>query len=586
MLSLFNSVLRDAALTPLFQPIVDLNEGRIVGYEGLIRGPADSPLHAPTVLFEAARRHGRVSELETLCHRKHIASFARLGLRGKLFLNMSSDVMTAGLGENHMPGYRAGEGNADGGRIVVELTEAAGTASYENLRDVARRYRGHGLQLAIDDLGEGYSSLRLWSELRPEFVKIDKHFVQGIEADSVKRQFVRSMVEIARQSGATLVAEGIETEAELSTVRNLGIACGQGYLLGRPSDTPAHEVPPDIGRMLKRTLAPASGNCARQGMATARKILREVPTVPDTLPTNAVYAIFQKQPELQVLAVLREGEPLGLIHRSRMLDRLARPYQRELYGAKHCAHFIENAPLVVEQSTSLQDLAHLFTENNPHHLFEGFIITEQARFIGVGTGFDLLREITQMQMDALRYANPLTQLPGNVPINEHLEMLVQGGEPFAVCYVDLDHFKPFNDLYGYRHGDEAIQLTAQLLRAHADADVDFLGHIGGDDFILIFRSADWPRRCEAIVDGFPGATRGLYRPEHLDAGGYVATNRQGQEVFHHLLSISLGIVRVDGGLPYSSTQIAEMAASAKSQAKKVSGNAMFVERRALPEPVM
>src|SRR5690606_15063161 len=138
-----------------------------------------------------------------------------------------------------------------------------------------------------------------------------------------------------------------------------------------------------------------------------------------------------------------------------------------------------------------------------------------------------------------------------------------------------DHFKPFNDLYGYRHGDEAIQLTAQLLRAHAGADVDFLGRIGGDDFILIFRSTDWPQRGEAIVDGFPGTTRGLYRPEHLEAGGYVATNRQGQEVFHPLLSISLGIVRVDGGLPYSSTQIAEMAASAKSQAKKVSGNAMF-----------
>ncbi len=188
-------------------------------------------------------------------------------------------------------------------------------------------------------------------------------------------------------------------------------------------------------------------------------------------------------------------------------------------------------------------------------------------------------------MEALRYANPLTQLPGNVPINEHLEMLVQGGESFAVCYADLDHFKPFNDLYGYRHGDEAIQQTAQLLRAHADPELDFLGHIGGDDFILIFRSPDWPQRCQAIVADFPGATRGLYRSEHLSAGGYVATNRQGQELFHQLLSISLGIVQVDGGLPYSSTQIAEMAASAKSQAKKVSGNALFVERRALPESV-
>lgn len=581
MQAMFDSVVREGALTPLFQPIVDLDDGEIIGYEGLIRGPSDSPLHAPTVLFQAARRNGRVAELETLCHRKHIESFARLDLRGKLFLNMSPDVMIDVQGD----GYPVDWEVDDAGWIVVELSEAIGTSSYQRLREAAAWYRQHGLKLAIDDLGEGFSSLRLWSEMRPEYVKIDKYFIQGIDADPIKRQFVRSMAELAVQAGAAIVAEGIETEGELRVVRSLGISYGQGYLLGRPAATPLRALAPGVQAKLSRRNREAAGWYGRPGIATARKVLREVPTVSHSLPTNEVYAIFEAQPELQVMAVLRDGQPIGLIHRTRMLDRLARPYQRELYGAKHCSHFIENAPLIVEQNTSLQDLAHLFTENNPHHLFEGFIITDHGKFIGVGTGFDLLREITQMQMDAARYANPLTQLPGNVPINEHLEMLVASGEPFAVCYADLDHFKPFNDLYGYRNGDEAIQLTAQLLRSHVDQELDFLGHIGGDDFIMVLRSCDWRQRCQAVVDGFAEATRGLYRPEHLNAGGYVATNRQGQEVFHQLLSISLGIVQVDGGVEYSSTQIAEFAAGAKAEAKKASGNALFVERRALPEPV-
>lgn len=581
MLAMFDSVLQEGALTSLFQPIVDLGGGEILGYEGLIRGPSNSPLHAPTVLFEVARRYGRVSELESLCQRKHINNFIRLGLRGKLFLNMSPEIMVDRGGKNEAAARLAAI--VDDARVVVELTEAVGTASYEHLREAAKWYRSRGLQLAIDDLGEGFSTLRLWSELRPEFVKIDKYFIQGIDSDPVKRQFVRAMAEIAVQSGATIVAEGIETEGELEVVRSLGILCGQGYLLGRPTATPDPQLEGCVRRLLGAR-QPRSTASARPGMVTARKVLREVPTVTDDVPTNEVYAIFHANPELQVTAVLRNGEPIGLIHRTRMLDRLARPYQRELYGAKRCSHFIENAPLIVEQSTSLQDLAHLFTENNPHHLFEGFIITEQGRFLGVGTGFDLLREITQMQMDAARYANPLTQLPGNVPINEHLEMLIQGAEPFAVCYADLDMFKPFNDLYGYRNGDEAIQLTARLLRTHVDLELDFLGHIGGDDFILVFRSSDWQQRCEAIVDGFAAATRSLYRAEHLAAGGYVATDRQGREVFHQLLSISLGVVQVGVGLPYSSAQIAEMAAVAKAEAKKASGNALFVERRALPEP--
>lgn len=580
MLAMFDSVVQEGALTPLFQPIVDLNGGEVIGYEGLIRGPSNSPLHAPTVLFEAARRSGRVAELEALCHRKHMDSFTQLKLQGKLFLNMSPDVMVDVRGASPSLGSDV----RDTGWIVVELTEAIGTASYERLREAAAWYRDRGLKLAIDDLGEGFSSLRLWSEMRPEFVKIDKYFVQGIDADPIKRQFVRSMAEIALQAGATIIAEGIETEGELAVIRSLGIPCGQGYLLGRPTATPAHELRPEIRNLLSRRTRSAPGWYGRPGVATARKVLREVPTVANTVPTNEVYAIFQAQPELQALAVLREGEPIGLIHRSRMLDRLARPYQRELYGAKHCSHFIENAPLIVDQNTSLQDLAHLFTENNPHHLFEGFIITAEGQFIGVGTGFDLLREITQMQMDAARYANPLTQLPGNVPINEHLEMLVEDNESFAVCYADLDQFKPFNDLYGYRNGDEAIQLTAQHLRAHVDPELDFLGHIGGDDFILVMRSGDWQQRCQAVIDGFSAATRGLYRPEHLEAGGYLATNRQGQEVFQNLLTISLGIVWVTGDRQYSSTHIAELASRAKTQAKKVSGNALFIERRALPEP--
>lgn len=580
---MLQTILQDKVLIPLFQPIVDLNGGDVIGHEGLIRGPEESSLHSPVALFEAARREGRVLELETLCHQMHVDSFVRLGLEGKLFLNMSPEVLVGGPGGTHVeiPGLRQNMGN----HIVVELTEGIGAASYETLHRAVTRYRKQGLQLAIDDLGEGFSSLRRWSELRPEYVKIDKYFVQGIDRDPVKRQFMRAMVEVAQQSNSIIIAEGIETEAELEVVRSVGVNCGQGYLLGHPVSTPMSVVDEKIGRLLGGRRARNAAWLVRPGVATARKVLRTVPTVSDTLPTNEVYEIFEQQPELQVLAVLSEGAPVGLIHRSRMLDRLARPYQRELYGTKPCALFIENAPLIVDEHTSLQDLAHLFTEKNPHHLFEGFIITADGAFIGVGTGFDLLREITQMQMDAARYANPLTQLPGNVPINEHLEALTATGEAFAVCYADLDHFKPFNDLYGYRNGDEAIQLTARMLADHVDAEWDFLGHIGGDDFIIIFRSPDWKQRCDAIVRNFSEVSRRLYRPEHLTAGGYMALDRQGREVFHQLLSISLGVVWVDPVQAYPTAHIAELAAAAKSQAKKVSGNAVFVERRSLPEPV-
>ncbi|XOT97951.1 EAL domain-containing protein, partial [Alcaligenes pakistanensis] len=102
------------------------------------------------------------------------------------------------------------------------------------LNQAIELYRQEGLQFAIDDLGEGYASLRLWSELRPEYVKIDKYFVRDIDTDVLKQQLVRSICDIASHAHSTVIAEGIETSAELRTLRYLGVACGQGYLLCRP----------------------------------------------------------------------------------------------------------------------------------------------------------------------------------------------------------------------------------------------------------------------------------------------------------------------------------------------------------------
>src|SRR5690606_35871576 len=131
-----------------------------------------------------------------------------------------------------------------------------------------------------------------------------------------------------------------------------------------------------------------------------------------------------------------------------------------------------------------------------------FIITGTAgSYLGIGTSHDLLRELTEVQITAARHANPLTQLPGNVPVNLHIEFLLASEVSFCACYADLDNFKPFNDVFGYVHGDEIIQLTGQLLCAHASSG-DFVGHIGGDDFLVLWRSADWDARCHALLEAF------------------------------------------------------------------------------------
>src|SRR5207253_8045385 len=119
-------------------------------------------------------------------------------------------------------------------RVVIELTEDYPTVDFRFVHESLMQYRAMGFRVAIDDLGEGFASLRLWSELRPEFVKADKHFVTGVANDPVKAQFLRAIQDIAESAGAQVIAEGIETAADFKVVKDMGLACGQGWFIGRP----------------------------------------------------------------------------------------------------------------------------------------------------------------------------------------------------------------------------------------------------------------------------------------------------------------------------------------------------------------
>jgi diguanylate cyclase (GGDEF)-like protein len=184
-----------------------------------------------------------------------------------------------------------------------------------------------------------------------------------------------------------------------------------------------------------------------------------------------------------------------------------------------------------------------------------------------------------MQLEAARYANPLTLLPGNVPINEHIERLLHANTSYVACYCDLDHFKPFNDNYSYRKGDEMIQLTGRILNWACDPKLDFIGHIGGDDFILLMQSRDWKTRCEQALRSFEQATELMFQKEHLAAGGYSSEGRDGTIKFHPLTSLSIGAIQVAPGQFMSHHEVSAAMSDAKKMAKKISGNSLFIEQR-------
>lgn len=571
------AIIEGERLTPVFQPIVDFSTSSIIGYEGLIRGPASSRLYSPQDLFEVAGRCNMTQALERTCFAAVLERFVELDLKGSLSINLGPDtVQTESFHPDRLVPQLLKQGLSPQ-RLIVELTESRPFGQFETLRNRLHAYRQQGLRVALDDLGEGFSNLRSWAEISPDFVKLDKFFIQNIDENPIHRHFLTSIIQLAEHNGCHVVAEGVETQAEYQTLRDLGVNFGQGYFFGKPSALPARQF--QIRHHQHSPFGQQESNLMIVTADRAGDLLVAVDTLASHAPADTAYRLFAEDADLFAIPVVDDGRPVGLLRRHHVLETFARPFSRELYAKKPCAGMMDPKPLIVDASMSIQTLSSIVVAAERRYLIDGFIITDQGRYLGMGTGFDLMKKINEIQIRAARHANPLTGLPGNVPINEAIDQELLTGRLFTVAYCDLDHFKPFNDLYGFSQGDELIQFTGHLLLEHADPNQDFVGHVGGDDFIVLFRSDDWEARCRGILAAFEQQVKRFFRPEHLDLGGFLAVQRNGESAFLPLTALSIGAIRIEPTLYHSHRDISAVAAEAKKVAKKTSGCSLFIERR-------
>lgn len=567
-------------LYAVFQPILDFRTQKFLGYEGLIRGPEGTPLNSPSMLFGLAQECGLMLEFERLCRRTVLMHYASAGLTGRLFMNASVHALSDPRFVNGETHALLEELGISASNIVIEITENQKVEDFSALRRVLDTYRARGYRIAIDDLGEGFSNLRMWSEIRPEYVKIDRHFISEICTNPLKYRLVQAMRDIAESSQAMLIAEGIETESELQLLRDMGIDYAQGYLISHPMTRPPQAPSVTVINLLQGGHLSIPPFEAGPNTTTVRQLSRPViPLHPEMRNQDAIER-FESDPDLIVIPIVEsDGTPLGLLNRYSLIDRFARPYRREIYSRRPCTQFMNNSPICVDHTASVQEVGKRLSSADSHQMVDGFIITDAGRYIGLGSSQALMAMITEMQIMAARYANPLTQLPGNVPINEHIDRLLGHGRQFVACYCDLDHFKPFNDCYGYRQGDQLIQMLANLLGKHCDPRQDFVGHIGGDDFMLLMQSQDWEDRCREILKHFDLAALNYFTPEHQSHGGYHAEDRRGNAVFHPLPTLSIGALSIDSVHFHTHHEVAAAVVAAKKEAKKIRGSALFIERR-------
>lgn len=321
-------------------------------------------------------------------------------------------------------------------------------------------------------------------------------------------------------------------------------------------------------------------------LINVRQITQHVEPATDDDRVIELLNRFQKHPRLQCIPILKQGKLCGLVNRHRFME----DHMVGKYGFGHSLNYyktissvLEPSFLQVDHNAPVEKVAKLIHTRSFDKLYDDVCVTENDHYLGVVSVSALLKGIMENNLILAIGANPLSGLPGNDFIQRRIRELLEHPEAYDICYLDIDYFKPFNDKYGFAKGDEAIKLVAELLVDETEkvtADFQsFVGHIGGDDFILIASPQKSEEICRNIIARFEGELERFHSHPECKSGFYRSRSRKGEMETFPLLSLSIAIVSTTSSHQHTYAELSSIATEVKKKAKKTPGSAICRNRR-------
>ncbi|MFZ5944908.1 MAG: GGDEF domain-containing protein [Bacillota bacterium] len=546
LLEQLKKIISNGEIRTVYQPIVSLKDGSILGYEALSRGPIGSSLESPLKLFSTAMENNMVWELELLCRIKALER-SKNTLNGHLlFLNVdpriiNDDKFRKGFTRDFLKKY-----NIDPNNIIFEITEKSAIDDFKNFRKVLNNYLDQGYKIAIDDTGSGYSGLKMLAETCPQYIKIDMDLIRDIDKDFLKQALLKTFHQFASMTNMSIIAEGIETEEELKILVDIGIDYGQGYLIQSPAEGFLKISP--LAKEIIRTKNQERNRLYFVSPTTLPigEIARFEAPISANTTGQEVDHIFRNNLTIHGIPIVDgSNKPIGLITRNKFYTYLSGQYGYALYKVRPIDIIKDSNPLILDYYTPLDQVSWISVTRSGEQLYDNIIITRKHSYFGIITMKDLLVNTTKLELNIAKHSNPLTGLPGNLLIEERLKETIKY-ESYAVVYIDLDNFKSYNDVYGFENGDQLLRTTAsilsQQLTAVCSSNSSFLGHIGGDDFLIITNKDKVELLCKSIIASFEREKGRFYSEQDKRNGFILAKNREGLFKKIPLLTISLAVV--------------------------------------------
>lgn len=594
----------------VFQPIVSLRDGTVLGHEALSRITCKSQISNPEQLFQLAGQSDRLWDLELLCRttalqtafpgsernsaeplRDKPRSSADTVLTGnvqnkelpqtvgycspvhnkKLFLNVNPNVMhdekfRRGFTKEYLKQYGIQPEN-----IIFEITERNAVTDMNSFQGTVNHYKEQNYNIAIDDVGAGFSGLNLISDVHPHYIKLDMNLIRGINTDGIKYALVKSMAELSKTANIYLIAEGVETREELTTLIDLGVQYAQGYFLQKPDakirdiDQQARELIVELNRRKNHVFSNQVDSIYISNICTPTE------TIPPDMKVETVFEKLRKDPNSFGFCVVKDGDVLGIVTKNNLILQLSGRYGFSLNEKRQIFSLMDTSYMSVDFHTPINAVSNTAMTRLPEKLYDFIVVTKDGKYLGTVTIKDLLQKTTEIEVVNAKFENPLTGLPGNVMIEQRISQCISSSEPYSVIYFDIDNFKAYNDVYGFENGDRIIKLLAEALTSHLP-EGQFVGHIGGDDFVAVLNNNEAGRYCSNVIADFKKNTLKLYSHRDVQRGYIIAENRHGVIEKFPLVSLSAAGIHSSSRHFTNLTELTEELARLKKKSKQQKGN--------------
>lgn len=536
--NIVHSILEGKYIKSVYQPIVSLTDGQSYGYEALSRVSNNEFDINIEHIFRISDKMNKSWELETLCRTKALENAIYKDSGKKLFLNVNSNIIHDEKFQEGFTKSRLDEYGLDSDNIIFEITERVAVLDNSAFLGSINHYKSQNYGIAIDDVGAGYSGLNIIADVMPNLIKLDMNLIRDIDKDKTKQLLCKAMVDFGKSAGIQLIAEGIETEEELKTLIKLNVDLGQGYFLGVPQESFV-DIAPEKAAMITKyreknynekirsSVYPIIGYLAKPGYTFSPKEKAET-----------VYGTLRLNPTITEFAVVENGQTAGFMTKTTVNEVFEGKDGFSLNAGKDIQKLLTAEFLRVNYEMPVDYVSRLAMQRPFDQLYSPIIVERENKYFGIVTIKDLLDTCTKIDISTVLHSNPLTRLPGSLLIEKEILNRIFKSLPYCITYYALNNFKAYNDAYGRQNGDLMLALVADILKKCAEKN-EVIGHIGGDDFIVICDYHEGEAYCRSVIRNFVSAVTSLYREEDIQNGYIVSKNRSGVTENFPIASLSI-----------------------------------------------